>query len=151
MHQRTSSLISATHIIHVPTAKLTQSLRRMSNDHVSDTYSSALSSKLTLQTPSLTRASAVTVAVDPVALVVTECITVTSAMRKHARWAHSSVSAILGGSTPKPSPTRRVGKVGNAAMLEEEDAVSSRWGLKKCLGEPRRPSYYLVGFPMTLR
>ena len=36
-------------------------------------------------------------AVDPVALVISECIAVTSAMRKHARWAHSSVSAILGG------------------------------------------------------
>jgi hypothetical protein len=37
-------------------------------------------------------------AVDAVTLVTTECIAVTSAMRKHARWAHSSVSAILGGS-----------------------------------------------------
>lgn len=43
------------------------------------------------------RPRGITVAVDPVALVTTECITVTSAMRKHARWAHSSVSAILGG------------------------------------------------------
>src|SRR5258707_1280672 len=38
------------------------------------------------------------VAVDPIALITTECVAVTSAMRKHARWAHSSVSAILGGS-----------------------------------------------------
>lgn len=37
------------------------------------------------------------ISVDPVSLVTTECITVTSAMRKHARWAHSSVAAILGG------------------------------------------------------
>ena len=42
-------------------------------------------------------APAVSIAVDPVALINTECITVTSAMRKHARWAYSSVSAILGG------------------------------------------------------
>jgi len=40
-----------------------------------------------------------TIAVDAVAFITTECITVTSAMRKHARWAQSSVSAILGGST----------------------------------------------------
>ena len=51
----------------------------------------------TTTTPSLTHFSGVSVAVDPVALVVTECITVTSAMRKHARWAHSSVTGILGG------------------------------------------------------
>ncbi|MCJ1288215.1 GDP/GTP exchange factor for ARF [Xylographa opegraphella] len=43
--------------------------------------------------------SRVAIAIDPVALITTECITVTSAMRKHARWAHSSVSAILGGSS----------------------------------------------------
>ena len=40
----------------------------------------------------------VEVAVDPVALIINECITVTSAMRKNARWAQSSVAAILGGS-----------------------------------------------------
>ncbi len=38
-----------------------------------------------------------TIAIDPVALITTECITITSAMRKHARWSQSSVSAILGG------------------------------------------------------
>jgi golgi-specific brefeldin A-resistance guanine nucleotide exchange factor 1 len=37
------------------------------------------------------------IAIDPVALITQECITITSAMRKHARWAQSSVSAILGG------------------------------------------------------
>ena len=41
----------------------------------------------------------IALAVDPVALITTECISVTSAMRKNARWAQSSVSAILGGST----------------------------------------------------
>jgi brefeldin A-resistance guanine nucleotide exchange factor 1 len=45
----------------------------------------------------LTAQAPVTIAVDAVGLVATECITVTSAMRKHARWAHSSVAAILGG------------------------------------------------------
>ncbi|KAF3935627.1 hypothetical protein ABW19_dt0205181 [Dactylella cylindrospora] len=42
--------------------------------------------------------ASVQVAVDPVALITNECITVTSAMRKNARWAQSSVAAILGGS-----------------------------------------------------
>lgn len=42
--------------------------------------------------------ASIPVAIDPVSLVVTECITVTSAMRKHARWAHSSISSILGSS-----------------------------------------------------
>lgn len=37
------------------------------------------------------------IAIDPIALITTECITITSAMRKHARWAQASVSAILGG------------------------------------------------------
>lgn len=35
-------------------------------------------------------------AVDPVALIVTECVTVTAAMRRHSRWANSSMAAILG-------------------------------------------------------
>lgn len=47
------------------------------------------------QTPSTT--SSAVIAIDPVALITTECITITSAMRKHARWSQSSVGAILGG------------------------------------------------------
>lgn len=47
----------------------------------------------------------ITVAVDPVALVVTECVTVTSAMRKHPRWAQSSISAILGGPASSVAPS----------------------------------------------
>lgn len=89
----------------------------------------------------------ISVARDPVALVVQECITVTGAMRKHARWAHSSVSAILGGASAKPVSTGRPsledGKrmsVGSGtgrdfAALEgnlgdEEEAQASRWGLR---------------------
>jgi len=55
------------------------------------------------------RPTPISVAVDPVALITTECITVTSAMRKHARWAHSSVSAILGGSSPS-NPGRQTSR-----------------------------------------
>ena len=93
--------------------------------------------------------SRVAIAIDPVALITTECITVTSAMRKHARWAHSSVSAILGGSSsssyrhaPPTSPgvngpratTKRLtnGTVAtvDASGANNNDSLSSRWGLR---------------------
>src|SRR5205809_1060822 len=44
------------------------------------------------------RSRPVTFAVDPVSLVISECIAITSAVQKHARSPYSSVSAILGGS-----------------------------------------------------
>ncbi|KAF1943055.1 Sec7-domain-containing protein [Clathrospora elynae] len=74
----------------------------------------------------------ITVAVNPVALVVTECITVTSAMRKHARWAHSSVAAILGSSSNKTPAVQRRDRTGQGIISagEHEEAVPSRWGLR---------------------
>ena len=39
----------------------------------------------------------VSIAADPVSLVISECISVTSALQKHARSTYSSVAAILGG------------------------------------------------------
>ena len=90
----------------------------------------------------------ISIAVDPVALITTECITVTSAMRKHARWAQSSVSAILGGggaldsgresgrllkhidrSSTHQRGSSQTGKVSNG-HLREDDALTSRWGLR---------------------
>ena len=44
--------------------------------------------------------AAVSISIDPVALISTECITITSAMRKDVRLARSSVSTILGGGGP---------------------------------------------------
>lgn len=87
------------------------------------------------------------ISVDPVSLVTTECITVTSAMRKHARWAHSSVAAILGGSgstkggdrdiTASPIPSSRNSvsgnKKGSSDKLQVADgdfALANRWGLR---------------------
>lgn len=87
------------------------------------------------------------ISVDPVSLVTTECITVTSAMRKHARWAHSSVAAILGGSgstrgsdrdiTASPIPSSRNSlsgnKKGSSDKLQTADgdfALANRWGLR---------------------
>ncbi|KAK9464683.1 hypothetical protein V1512DRAFT_267671 [Lipomyces arxii] len=44
------------------------------------------------------------IAIDPISLVISECITVTSAMRKNARWAQSGVAAILGSSGVSDGP-----------------------------------------------
>ena len=100
----------------------------------------------------LTAQAPVTIAVDAVGLVATECITVTSAMRKHARWAHSSVAAILGGgskwaasgSPPEDHGGKRRPAVATAAVAAAAAAVAGaadaedeaagggagRWGLR---------------------
>ena len=96
--------------------------------------------------------SAINVAVDPVALVVTECITVTSAMRKHARWAHSSVSAILGGGTSNRLETRRLGpdskdnQEPNSVALQEDVSLASRWGLRGKKGQSMQDNPLLSAF-----
>lgn len=63
----------------------------------------------------LARPRPATVTVDPISLVVAECVTVTTAMRKHTQWAHSSVAAILGAplsprSTLDPDRSDRAGQ-----------------------------------------
>jgi brefeldin A-resistance guanine nucleotide exchange factor 1 len=78
-----------------------------------------------LHTNGTNMASRTSVAVDPVALITTECITVTSAMRKHARWAHSSVSAILGGSSTPMNPSMQ-----NSRPSTPRDEIGSRKGHK---------------------
>jgi hypothetical protein len=100
------------------------------------------------------------VAVDPVALIMTECITVTSAMRKHARWAHSSVSAILGGSGPSPSlrqggsrpatPGDDSGKHTPARTTangeEGELSLANRWGLRGKKGKSMQDNPLMANF-----
>lgn len=101
----------------------------------------------------------VSVAIDPVALITTECITVASAMRKHARWAHSSVSAILGGSTSssnsvaegsRPStPGRSLSaRKGNQVRpsLVEHDSLANRWGLRGKKGKSMQDNPLMAGF-----
>lgn len=90
----------------------------------------------------------ITVAVNPVALVVTECITVTSAMRKHARWAHSSVSAILGGSSNKTPAVQRRDRTGQGIISggEQEEAVPSRWGLRGKKGKSLQDNPLMSAF-----
>ncbi|CAD6448609.1 ec6aac0d-13fd-4ed0-978d-3fea83eb51c3 [Sclerotinia trifoliorum] len=105
--------------------------------------------------------STVSVAVDPVALITTECITVTSAMRKHARWAHSSVSSILGGSssplssgfqTSRPSTPRdeigpRRAPKGSAVSEGNDDTgLANRWGLRGKKGKSMQDNPLMAGF-----
>ncbi|PYH44546.1 Sec7 domain-containing protein [Aspergillus saccharolyticus JOP 1030-1] len=103
--------------------------------------------------------SALPIAVDPVALVITECITVTSAMRKHTRWAHSSVSAILGGgavsrvydrdsSTPPsprngstpPRPSSRL------SVADDDHVLANRWGLRGKKGKSMQDNPLISAF-----
>lgn len=116
------------------------------------------------QTPAPENAK-ISIAVDPVALITTECITVTSAMRKHARWAHSSVSAILGGGPTMAtgSDTSRlprqndkslgttqtqlgqIGRIPNGAG-EEDGSLASRWGLRGKRGRSMQDNPLLSAF-----
>ncbi|KAL5601338.1 uncharacterized protein BROUX77_005587 [Berkeleyomyces rouxiae] len=82
------------------------------------------------------RSRPVSVAVDPVSLIISECISITSEIRKRAPLSNSSVSAILGGS-PHPvyhvPPSLRGPPFGPAAAApaaEDNVASSNRWGLR---------------------
>jgi brefeldin A-resistance guanine nucleotide exchange factor 1 len=104
---------------------------------------------------------AVSVAIDPVALVTSECITVTSAMRKNARWAQSSVSAILGGGggtgygndgsdtpvpgSPRPGLTTRKGKLA-VGGIEGDVGLAGRWGLRGKKGKSIQDNPLMAAF-----
>jgi hypothetical protein len=104
----------------------------------------------------------VSVAVDPIALITTECITVTSAMRKHTRWAHSTVSAILGGgsspsnpvkhgsrpATPGDdfSPQKRHKTRSSLPEVEDEGGLANRWGLRGKKGKSMQDNPLMAGF-----
>ncbi|OTB08889.1 hypothetical protein M426DRAFT_316915 [Hypoxylon sp. CI-4A] len=101
------------------------------------------------------RSRPVTVAVDPVALVISECISVTSAMRKHARWAGSSVSSILGGNPNPvqlgpPSPMLRPGSKGSTMSSGADGAqdfgIANRWGLRGKKGKSFQDNPLMAGF-----
>jgi brefeldin A-resistance guanine nucleotide exchange factor 1 len=107
------------------------------------------------------RGAAVSVAVDPVALITTECITVTSAMRKHARWAHSSVSAILGGGSAPSAPNTRPNtprddlaavkgkgrRIGSGFEEGDDDGgLANRWGLRGKKGKSMQDNPLMAGF-----
>ena len=106
----------------------------------------------------------ITIAVDPVALITTECITVTSAMRKHARWAHSSVSAILGGSGTRSNDQRssrlptQDGKAAThqrgasqverlrSSTVEVDDSLVSNWGRRGKKGKSMQDNPLMSAF-----
>jgi brefeldin A-resistance guanine nucleotide exchange factor 1 len=107
-------------------------------------------------------AQPISVAIDPVALITTECITITSAMRKHTRWAHSSVSAILGSGLVTPiSPlqaTREKVIANGTSTKREQDArlskgeylgesnLANRWGLRGKKGKSIQDNPLMAGF-----
>ncbi len=110
--------------------------------------------------PTMPREESISVAVDAVALITTECITVTSAMRKHARWAHSSVSAILGGS-PSPSKSRETTRqfrnheeptihmeMSSMGMgsARSDFLLGSRWGLRGKKGKSLQDDPLIAAF-----
>jgi brefeldin A-resistance guanine nucleotide exchange factor 1 len=98
--------------------------------------------------------STIAVAIDPVALVVTECITVTSAMRKHARWAHSSISSILGNTTRPSTPQSetktsshdRNRSISKIDIIEDNGALTSRWGLRGKKGQSLQDNPLMSAF-----
>jgi len=111
------------------------------------------------------RTTPVSVAVDPVALITTECITVTSAMRKHARWAHSSVSAILGGSSSPMNPSMQSSRPGTprddtglrkghrtrsssglGGDSFDDGGLANRWGLRGKKGKSMQDNPLMAGF-----
>ncbi|KAJ4155394.1 hypothetical protein LMH87_000641 [Akanthomyces muscarius] len=100
------------------------------------------------------RSRPVSVAVDPVSLVISECISITSAIQKHARSPHSSVSAILGGN-PNPinlgAPSsrlkpRRKSQVGGAASDAQDLTINTRWGLRGQTGKSMQDDPMISGF-----
>ena len=101
----------------------------------------------------------VSVAVDPVSLVISECISITSAIQKHARSPHSSVSAILGGN-PNPiylgAPTSgsrsksSKSQAAGAASEGTELTINTRWGLRGQKGKSMQDDPMISGFG-TLR
>ncbi|KIY01740.1 uncharacterized protein Z520_01878 [Fonsecaea multimorphosa CBS 102226] len=115
--------------------------------------------------------STLAIAIDPIALITQECITITSAMRKHARWAQSSVSAILGGGATRlqekdflrsSSQSRRSkGPVildpGMARLNvpttsdDENSSLASRWGLRGRKGKSMQDNPLLTAFARLRR
>ncbi|KAF6820388.1 Sec7 domain-containing protein [Colletotrichum musicola] len=101
------------------------------------------------------RSRPVTVAVDPVSLVMSECISITSAIQKHARSPHSSVSAILGGSPNpihlgSPNPMAKGNPKGASAGLPADGsydvAPANRWGLRGKKGRSIQDNPLMAGF-----
>ncbi|KJZ71466.1 hypothetical protein HIM_09152 [Hirsutella minnesotensis 3608] len=103
------------------------------------------------------RSRPVSVAVDPISLVISECISITSAIQKHARSPHSSVSAILGGSPnplqlASPSSATRIRTrsplltSGGDESGSEATTANNRWGLRGQRGRSIQDNPMITGF-----
>lgn len=100
------------------------------------------------------RSRPVSVAVDPVSLVIAECIAITSAIQKHARSSHSSVAAILGGGPSLvqlgPANSLPVGKGRSksaaANLTGDGTADLVRWGLRGKKGKSMQDNPLISGF-----
>ena len=124
--------------------------------------------------PRISRTLQPVIAIDPVALITTECVTVTSAMRKNPRFSQSSRSAILGGGagrsqekeilrsasqramkarTPSiPDPTSRSATpLGRNSVDEDDVSLASRWGLRGRKGKSTSDSPLLTAFARLRR
>jgi golgi-specific brefeldin A-resistance guanine nucleotide exchange factor 1 len=101
------------------------------------------------------RSRPVSVAVDPVSLVISESIAITSAIQKSSRSSNSFVSAILGGS---PNIIQLVPPEGPAARRQPRtpttdvqadgaaDAAANRWGLRGKKGKSMQDNPLISGF-----
>lgn len=107
---------------------------------------------------------AISITVNPVALITTECVTITSAMRKHGRLGQSSVSAILGGgggrnqengySRPSPQSNLSTERKGisstakpDATLLNGgEYTLAGRWGLRGQRGKSQQDNPLMSAF-----
>ncbi|OTA02704.1 ARF GEF2 Gea2 [Trichoderma parareesei] len=97
------------------------------------------------------RSRPVSVAVDPVSLVISECIAITSAIQKHARSPHFSVSAILGGNPNtiqfgSPKPRERGVGGGPFRDGDRDEAASSRWSFQGQRAKGLQDSPMITGF-----
>ncbi|KAM7210238.1 ARF guanine-nucleotide exchange factor 2 [Rhypophila decipiens] len=96
----------------------------------------------------------VSVAVDPVSLVISECISITSALHKHARSPNLSVAAILGGSPnrgpvlpPSPGPRRnRKSTSADPGLDGAGELAANRWGLRGKKGKSIQDNPLIAGF-----
>ena len=96
------------------------------------------------------------VAVDPVSLIISECIAITSAIQKSARSQYaSSVSAILGGSPnliQLVPPTGAAGRRSSKALVTDHgengagELATNRWGLRGKKGKSMQDNPLISGF-----
>lgn len=112
----------------------------------------------------VTNNDAISITINPVALITTECIAITSAMRKHSRWAQSSVSTILGGGgrrlqngdASRTLPSSRVGGQYTGSSTARTGSVTvngggtptlaNRWGLRGQKGKSMQDNPLLSAF-----